>query len=97
MKRLDSPIVFLQTGFISVKAIKAWLKENEFIELPVISWRQGAVFDDIHKKGLKIKAMIGSEAVIESAKEYKPLAFSFEGVEDAKEVKDWEEIRKKLK
>jgi len=35
--------------------------------------------------------------VIESAREHKPLAFSFEAVEDAEWVKDWEEIRKKLK
>jgi hypothetical protein len=91
------PIVFLQTGLLNVKALKAWLKGNEFMELPVIPWKQGALFDDIHEKGFKIKAIIGSGAVIESAKGYKPLAFSFEGVEDAKEVKDWEEIGKKLK
>jgi hypothetical protein len=91
------PIVFLQTGLISIKALKAWLKGNEFMELPVIPWKQGALFDDIHEKRFKIKAIIGGEAVIESAKGYKPLAFSFEGVEDAKGVKDWEEIRKKLK
>jgi hypothetical protein len=91
------PVVFLQTGFIGVKALKAWLKEHKFIELPVIPWKQGALFEDIRKKRFKIKAIIGSGAVIESAKGYKPLAFSFEGVEDAKEVKDWEEIGKKLK
>ena len=91
------PIVFLQTGLLNVKALKSWLKEHKFIELPVIPWKQGALFDDIHEKGFKIKAIIGSEAVIESAKGYKPLAFSFEGGEDAKEVKDWEEIGKKLK
>ncbi|MDH5767900.1 MAG: hypothetical protein OEZ31_02950 [Nitrospirota bacterium] len=90
-------IVFLQTGLLNVKTLKAWLKENKFIEVPVIPWGQGSLFDDIHKKGFKIKAIIGSEAVIESAKGYKPLAFSFEGGEDAKEVKDWEEIQKKLK
>lgn len=90
-------IVFLQTGLLNVKTLKAWLKENKFIEVPVIPWGQGSLFDDIHKKGFKIKAIIGSGAVIESAKEYKPLVFSFEGAEDAKEVKDWEEIRKKLK
>jgi len=90
-------IVFLQTGLLNVKALKSWLKEHKFIELPVIPWRQGALFDDIHAKGFKIKAIIGSEAVIESAKRYKPQAFSFEEVEDAKEVKDWEGIRKKLK
>lgn len=91
------PIVFLQTGFLGVKAIKEWLKENEFMELPVVSWRQGAVFSEIAEKDLKIKAVIGSPKVIESAKEYKPLALSFEAVEDAEEVKDWEEISKKFK
>jgi len=90
-------IVFLQTGLLNVKTLKAWLKENKFIEVPVIPWGQGSLFDDIHKKGFKIKAIIGSEAVIESAKGYKPLALSFEGGEDVKEVKDWEEIQKKLK
>jgi len=90
------PVVFLQTGFIGVKALKAWLKEHKFIELPVIPWKQGAIFEDIRKKRFKIKAIIGSGAVIESAKGYKPLAFSFEGGEDAQEVKDWEEIKKKL-
>lgn len=91
------PIVFLQTGLLNVKALKVWLKEHQFIELPVIPWKQGALFDNINEKGFKIKAIIGSEAAIESAKGYKPLAFSFEEVEDTKKVKDWEEIRKKLK
>lgn len=91
------PVVFLQTGLLSVKAIKEWLKKNGFIELPVIPWREGTIFNEINEKGLKIKAIIGSAAVIESAREYKPKAFSFEDVEDAEEVKDWEEIGEKLK
>ena len=36
-------------------------------------------------------------SVIESAKELKPKAFSFDEVEGAEEVKDWEEIGKKLR
>lgn len=90
------PVVFLQTGLSGIKAVKIWMKENGFIILPVIPWRQGTIFDEMSEKGLKIKAIIGSQAVIESAREYKPKAFSFEEVEDAEEVKDWEEIRKKL-
>ncbi|MEW6215248.1 MAG: hypothetical protein AB1478_08650 [Nitrospirota bacterium] len=91
------PVVFLQTGLLGIKAIKAWLKKNEFIELPLVSWRQGAIFDEISEKGFKIKAIIGSPDVIKSAKEYKPMAFSFEEAEDAVEVKDWEEISNKLR
>ncbi|OIP60541.1 MAG: hypothetical protein COY75_00720 [Nitrospirae bacterium CG_4_10_14_0_8_um_filter_41_23] len=100
IKKISSrfPIVFLQTELLSIKAIKAWLKENGFTDLPVIPWRQGMIFDEIKEKGLKIKAIIGSQSVIESAKAYnKPKSFSFEEVEDAEEVKDWEEIGKKLK
>jgi hypothetical protein len=92
------PVVFLHTtGFLNLKSIKEWLKKNDFPELPVIQWKQGLAFSDLHDEGFKIKAIIGSPDVIGSAKEYKPLAFSFEETEDAGEVRDWEEIGKKLK
>ncbi len=91
------PIVFLQTSFVGARAVKAWLKENEFVELPVVSWREGAVFHEILEKGLKIKAIIGGPNVIESAREYEPLVFSFEAIDDIDKVQNWEEIRKKLK
>lgn len=91
------PVVLLKTGPLSIKSTKKWLEKNEFLELPLIPWEQGAVFSDFVGDGFKIKAVIGSQDVIDSAKEHKPLAFSFEEVEDAVEVKDWEEIRKKLK
>jgi hypothetical protein len=91
------PVVLLQTGLLNIKSIKTWLKKNEFPELPLIPWGQGAVFTELVEEGFKLRAVIGSSDVIESAREYKPLAFSFEEVEDAVEVKDWEEIRKKLK
>ena len=92
------PVVLLSTlGFLKIKSLKEWLKRNEFPELPVIPWKQGSVFGDLHEEGFRIKAVIGSPDVIYSAKEYKPLAFTFEETEDAVEVKDWEEIRKKLR
>ena len=90
------PVVLLQTGIISMKTIKTWLKKNGFIELPVIPWRQGRIFEEINKKGLRIRAIIGSPSVIESAKEYKPQAFSFKEAENTVEVKDWKEIEEKL-
>jgi hypothetical protein len=91
------PIVYLQTGFVSVKAIKEWLQENKFEALPVIPWTQGAIFDEIVEKDLRIKAIIAGPKVIESAKEHQPPAFSFEAVGGAEKVKNWEEITKKLK
>jgi hypothetical protein len=96
--RKNFPVVFLHTtGFLNLKYIKEWLKKNEFPELPVIQWKQGSTFGDLYDEGFKIKAVIGGPDVIDSAKEYKPLVFSFEETEDAGEMRDWEEIRKKLK
>ncbi len=90
------PVVYLQAGILDSRALKKMLKENEFAEAPLLQWTGGNVFEEADKKGLKIKFVIGGKAVIESAKEFKPKAFSFNEVEGAKEVKDWEEIGKKL-
>ena len=90
------PVVFLQTGLLSIKVLKPWLKENRFVALPVLAWEEGKLFDDINKKGLKIKALIGHQSVIGSAQEYKPQSFSFEEAEDAVVVKNWEEIGEML-
>src|SRR3990172_182630 len=44
------PVVFLQSGFVSLNALKAWLKENEFIAFPVVPWNRGRIFDEINEK-----------------------------------------------
>jgi len=91
------PMVFLQTGFVGIRVIKTWLRDNKFEALPIIPWREGAIFDEIADKDLRIKAIIAGPKVIQSAKAHEPLAFSFEAVDDAETVRDWEEISKKLK
>lgn len=92
------PVVFLQTSFLSVKNTKKWLKEQGFIELPVIQWNKGLIFDEITEKGLKIKALIGSTSVVNSAKNHKiERLISFDEIEDAEVVKDWDDIEKKLR
>ena len=91
------PIVYLQAGILDIRSLKKLLKENEFTEAPLLPWREGNVFEEADKKGLKIKFVIGGKTVIESAKEFKPKAFSFDEVEGAEEVKDWEELGKKMR
>jgi|Deesub1362A_J573_1020465.scaffolds.fasta_scaffold00027_108 hypothetical protein len=88
----NNTVVYLWTEMFGMAFAKKWLKENEFPAAPLIRWKGGRVFDEINEKGLKIKAVIGSPAVIVSAREYKPESFSFEDVEDAQQVKDWKEI-----
>jgi len=90
------PIVFLQSHLLGIKTLKTWLKEHEFVTMPVLSLKEGLLFDEIHGKGLEIKAIIGSQSVIASAREYKPLSFSFEEGEDARVVKNWEEVGEML-
>jgi len=91
------PVVFLSSGMVGTKVLKAWLKKNGFPELPVVPWDEGKIFEDIHDRGLAIKAIIGGPDIIASASEYRPRAFSFTEAEGAQEVKDWEEIRKILR
>ena len=88
--------MYLETSIVGVKPIKGWLEENEFPKLPVVPWRQGAIFDEMAKKDVKIEAIVAGPKVIESAKEHKPLAFSFEASEGAEQVKHWEGLSKKL-
>lgn len=97
MQRKFFMVLIHTTGFLNTRSIKGWLVKNEFPELPVIPWKQGSVFSEIQEEGFRVKAVIGNPDVITSAKEYKPLAFSFEETEDAIVVKGWEEIREKLR
>jgi len=91
------PVVFVQTSFLGLRIIKLWLQKNKFMSRPLIPWRQGALFEALSRKGLKVHTIIGSPAVIDSAKDHKPLAFSFESAEEGEAVRDWEEIIEKMK
>jgi hypothetical protein len=64
---------------------------------PVVPWKGGAIFDEMNRKGLKMRALIGGPHIIESAGKYKPPAFWFDRVDNAEKVKDWETLQKKLK
>lgn len=90
------PVVFLQTSFVGLRVVKGWLEENEFAASPVVEWRQGALLEETAEKDLKIKAVIAGAKMIETWKGQKPLTFSFERVDGAERVKDWEEISRKL-
>jgi len=90
-------IVYLLKGLLSVEGVRSWLKKNNFPVAPVLPWGQGEVFREIRERDLQIKAIIGGPDVIESARMYKPLAFSFDSMEDAEVVENWREIEKKLK
>lgn len=90
------PVVYLHSMVFGMSFLKQWLDSNGFPPAPLLEWDSGEVFGETDKKGLGIKAVIGSPVVIESAKDYKPRAFSFEETEGADEVSDWKEIPEAL-
>jgi len=91
------PLVYLQSGQTNLKAVRYWLDQNEYAGAPLLPWDGGAVFRELAKKGLKIHAVVGGPAVIESAFKYKPQAFSFEPLKGAVRLKSWKELEEKLK
>jgi len=91
------PLIYLQTGQTNWRAVRAWLTENEYADGPLLPWDGGAVFKDLAKKGLKVRAVVGGPPVIESAFRYKPQAFSFEPVKGATRLRGWKELEGHLK
>jgi len=91
------PLIYLQSGETNLKAVRYWVQKNEYADAPLLPWDGGAFFDALAKKGLKIRAVIGGPAVIESSLKHKPQAFSFTPVKGAVRLKNWKELEEKLK
>lgn len=91
------PVVYLHTGEIGIRAVKKWLRQNKFPAAPVLPWQTGNVFTELNNKGLRIKAVIGSQVVIDSANAYNPAVFGFDEQDRSENLKVWQEIEKKLR
>ena len=91
------PVVYLHTGSSGTRAVREWLRQHRFPATAVVPWQMGDIFAVLHKKGIRIKAVIGSEAVIESANTYKPAVFGFDEQDSSRNLKTWQEIEKKLR
>lgn len=91
------PVVYLHSGAIGIKPVREWLRKNRFPESIILPWDMGEVFREIKDKGLNVGAVIGGQAVVESAAEFEPKAFTFDEVEGAEKVSGWKEIGKALR
>ena len=91
------PVVYLHSGSIGISTVKEWLTQNRFPASSVMSWQMGEIFAALNKKGFKIRAVIGSQAVIDSANEYKPESFDFNEEDSSKNLKKWQDIEKRLR
>ena len=91
------PVVYLHTGDIGISAVREWLRQNKFPASAVMPWQMGDIFAALNKKGFKIKAVIGSQAVIDSANAYKGEFFGFGEEDSSRNLKVWQDIEKKLR
>lgn len=90
------PVIILQTGILNKKFIKKSLNQFGYIELPVFAWKGGDFFEELTQKGIIIRAVIGNKAVIDSAKKFKPLSFSFTKNGDSEYIENWNEVKRRL-
>lgn len=90
-------VVYLHTGTIGIREVKEWLSKNRFPAAPVLPWQMGEIFTALHNKGLRIKAVVGSQAVLDSARSYNPAVFGFDEQGDSGNLSTWQEIEKHLR
>jgi hypothetical protein len=91
------PVVYIHFGDIGIKEVREWLIRNKFPASALLAWKTGDVFAELDKKGFRIKAVIGSQVVLDSAVTYGPMAFSFDEQNSSNHLRMWREIEKKLR
>ncbi len=97
LKRLSRrfPIVYVQTGLGSRKEIEEWLSKYGYPSAPLLGLYEG-LFSDILELGLRIRAVVGTEKVVEMALSYGLRAITFDDIEGTVEVDSWLEIEKRI-
>lgn len=90
------PVVYLSTVSPVAAALKEWLRQKGFPPGPLLDWQGGRVFSETSEKGIKIRGVIGSAQVVESAAPYAARTFSFEG-RGAGKAGSWKEIADSLR
>jgi len=91
------PVVYLHFGDVGINAVREWLIRNKFPDSAFLAWKMGDVFAELAKKGFRIKAVIGSQVVIDSSVAYEPMVFSFDDQNSSSHLRKWQEIEKKLR
>jgi hypothetical protein len=91
------PIVYLQTLVPDKSLLSAWLGKHGFQDAPILRWDGGDIFDDVTGYGLKVRAVIGSPAVIESAAGYTESLFSIREADGAEKIGDWKDLGGKIR
>ncbi len=84
------------TTLAGVRESRKWLRENGFPLSAVLKWEGADMLAKLQKRGLTLYAIVGSGVVLSEAPDIKK-RFSFKEIENAIEVKDWDNLLEQLK
>ena len=72
---------------------RSWLKKEGFPESVILSWQGPETFAALQKRGVQLKAVIGSEEMVSAAEaEHIENRYTFDETKAGRIVKDWGEI-----
>ena len=87
-------LVYL-SRWVGTGLAKDWLKKHRFPQSVVLRWRGEGDFKTMENRGVRVKAVIGSAALLRSAPDSIDNRFTFDE-NHAAAVSGWEEIREAL-
>ena len=87
-------LVYL-TRWIGADLVRDWLEKYRFPPSVVLRWRGESTFKQLERNGVRVEALVGSGALLQSAPDSIRYRFTFDD-NDAEAVDGWEDIRKAL-
>jgi hypothetical protein len=84
-------------GMLGPAVDRAWLASVDMPESVVLSGKKDGLLKRLKVKGIDLRAVVGSQALLDAAKTRVPHRFGFETDEKDLRVKNWKELEKKLR
>ena len=88
-------IIYL-SRYVGKSITASWLEKQGYPASVILGWQGSGTLAAMKKKGIKLHALIGSEAVLTAAAGIVENRYTFEKSKDGTVVKDWQEILKRL-
>ena len=85
------PLIYL-SRMMGTAVFRQWLAAGKFPLAPVMRWRGETVLQDLHDRGVRLRAFVGSSGLLPSALQYTRDAFTFEESDTGTPVSTWQEI-----
>ncbi len=84
-------------GMLGAAVDRAWLSSVNVPDSVVLSGEGAALLEGLEEKGVHIRAVVGSQPLLDAAEKRVPHRFGFETEDKKLRVDSWEELEKKLR